>query len=405
VIRILVVEDSQEKLRRVLGCLSDVPGCGGDAIDNARDSVEARRLLRANTYDLLILDIALPDRADALPSPDGGIRLLAEILDRDIYRQPREVVGLTAFADIRETAGPMFAEELWTVIQYDPTTLAWEDQLRRKVRHILLAERAAGGVPEFGAHLCVVTALTTPELSAVLALPWQWSRLDLPADGTIYYRGILTKDGIQKEVIAAAAARMGMTAAAVLTMKMIDAFHPRYVSMCGIAAGFPDKCSLGDVIAVDPTWDYGSGKWKMERRIPVFLPSPHQIGLDSFIRGKLSLMAQDGGVLDEIRRKWTVAPVSTALRLHIGPVASGAAVIAEPKAPSIVKGQHRGAFGLEMETYGVYAACQECRLPQPKAFALKSVCDFANAKKSDDHQAYAAFTSAVAMQLFVERFL
>jgi len=51
------------------------------------------------------------------------------------------------------------------------------------------------------------------------------------------------------------------------------------------------------------------------------------------------------------------------------------------------------------------AACEDALLPQPKAFSLKAVCDFANAAKGDNHQAHAAFTSAAALQIFVERFL
>ena len=116
-------------------------------------------------------------------------------------------------------------------------------------------------------------------------------------------------------------------------------------------------------------------------------------------------MAQDQGVLDEIRRGGKATETLTTLRMHLGPVASGAAVIAEPGVPELVKRQHRDALGLEMETYGVFAACEDSPLPQPKAFSLKSICDFADAAKADEHQAYAAFTSAAALQVFVERFL
>lgn len=404
-LRVLVVDDDQDKLRRVLTCLLAVPGCSAEAIDNARDGVEARRLLIENQYDLLVLDIALPERSNELPSPDGGIRLLEEVLERDIYNKPRDIVGLTAFPDIRESAGRRFAEDLWLVIQYDPSADSWEEQLRRKVRHILVVKRGAGAIPGYESYLCVVTALPKPELSAVLELPWGWEPLELPGDGTMYHGGTVVTRGSREKVIAASASRMGMTAAAVVTMKMITAFRPRYVAMCGIAAGFPGKCSLGDILAVDPGWDYGSGKWKLQGKTPVFLPAPHQIGLDSFTRGKLSLMAQDGGILDEIRRRWSAAEISTVLRMHLGPVASGAAVIAEPGISELIKRQHRDAFGLEMETYGVFAACEDCSLPQPKAFSLKSICDFANAKKADAYQSYAAFTSAAALQVFVERFL
>jgi nucleoside phosphorylase len=67
--------------------------------------------------------------------------------------------------------------------------------------------------------------------------------------------------------------------------------------------------------------------------------------------------------------------------------------------------QHRKLVGIEMETYGVFAAGRECTLPQPKVFALKSVCDFGDEEKNDSWQHYAAFTSAQALRVFVEKFL
>jgi hypothetical protein len=53
----------------------------------------------------------------------------------------------------------------------------------------------------------------------------------------------------------------------------------------------------------------------------------------------------------------------------------------------------------------VYAAAQEASLPQPKVFSMKSICDYADEKKGDEYQAYAAFTSAHALRVFVETFL
>lgn len=54
---------------------------------------------------------------------------------------------------------------------------------------------------------------------------------------------------------------------------------------------------------------------------------------------------------------------------------------------------------------GVFAAVEESLLPQPEAFSLKSVCDFADDEKDDRFQAYAAYTSANALRLFVEKYL
>jgi CheY-like chemotaxis protein len=105
ILQILLVEDDSDKLRRILVELQHVPGCGLDNIDQARSATEAKRFLKEKQCDLLILDIALPDRPDEPPSPTTGIELLQELVDRDAqYYRPREIVGLTGFAEIRERA-------------------------------------------------------------------------------------------------------------------------------------------------------------------------------------------------------------------------------------------------------------------------------------------------------------
>jgi nucleoside phosphorylase len=403
-VKILVVEDNRDKLLKVVRCLSQVPGCDPELIHTAQDAMEAKRAMRAEQYDLLVLDVALPERAGGLPSPDGGIGLLQEILDRPVYYTPREVVGLTAFPEVRDAAGPRFAEDLWMVVQYDPGSDAWADQLQRKVRHILLARRSGGGLAH-NVELCVVTALVKPELEAVQKIPWHWSRLEAPNDSAVFYEGEFLKAGSIRKVVAAAAPRVGMTAASVLATKMIFHFRPRYLAMVGIAAGIRGECELGDIIAADPGWDWGSGKQQTEASTSVFAAAPHQIGLNSFIRGKLSAMADDSDVFASIRTQWPGPKPNTILQMHIGPMASGAAVLADKAAISMIKQQHRKIIGIEMESYGVLAAADEAPLPQPKAFILKSVCDFADEEKGDDFQAYAAYTSASSLQVFVERFL
>ena len=57
-----------------------------------------------------------------------------------------------------------------------------------------------------------------------------------------------------------------------------------------------------------------------------------------------------------------------------------------------------------MEAYGVFAAADEAPLPIPQAFALKSIVDFADKRKADLQQAYAAYTSANALKHFVENY-
>ena len=59
-----------------------------------------------------------------------------------------------------------------------------------------------------------------------------------------------------------------------------------------------------------------------------------------------------------------------------------------------IKKHSRKLIGLDMETYAVFFAGENCSKPRPSVFAVKSVSDFADKRKSDDFQEYAAFTSA-----------
>ncbi len=405
-LKLLVVEDDRDKLRRITKALELVPGCDSEHIDQAAYANEAKRLLKEKQYDLLILDIALPTRPDELPSSEGGIALLHEILDRDArYCRPKHIVGLTAFSEIRERATQRFAEDLWMVIQYDISSDHWAELLRRKVEYILLVERSRP-LREYDAHLAIIAALPTPELAAVLdGVPWGWSNLQLPSDASQYYEGKILKDGESRQVVAVATSKMGMTAAAVTSMKVISAFRPRYLAMVGIAAGIKDRCQLGDIVVADPSWDWGSGKISSAGATSRFQQAPDQIPVDSFLRAKLSLLARNEPALDAIRRGWKGTTINHVLRMHVGPAASGATVLADKATVERIIDQHRKLLAIEMETYGVYAAAQEAPLPQPKAFSIKSICDYADENKSDSHQAYASYTSAQALKVFAEQYI
>jgi nucleoside phosphorylase len=86
-------------------------------------------------------------------------------------------------------------------------------------------------------------------------------------------------------------------------------------------------------------------------------------------------------------------------------VASGAAVLADRETLLAIKQQHRKLLSVEMESYGVYAAAYESRIPQPLPISLKAICDFADENKDDSHQEYAAYTSAAVTRALVEKFL
>lgn len=93
------------------------------------------------------------------------------------------------------------------------------------------------------------------------------------------------------------------------------------------------------------------------------------------------------------------------LKLRIGPMASGAAVLADGQTIEQIAFQHRNVIAVEMETYAIFATADESKMPRPIPFSMKSVVDFGDTKKNDSYQKYAAYTSAQALKIFMEKYV
>jgi nucleoside phosphorylase len=198
---------------------------------------------------------------------------------------------------------------------------------------------------------------------------------------------------------------MGMPAAAVLATKMVRTFRPRFIAIVGIAAGVKDRSKIGDVIVADPCWDWGSGKWTLDGSETAFRPAPHQVGLNPRLREQFRLLANDTQSLVQIRDRWPAAKPDAAVVLHIGPMASGAAVLSDGVTARRVLEQHRQLLAIDMESYGVYSAAAESPSPSTVAFGVKTVVDYADADKDDRFQAYGAYMSANVTAQIAERYL
>lgn len=192
--------------------------------------------------------------------------------------------------------------------------------------------------------------------------------------------------------------------AAITATKLIAKFAPRLCVMPGICAGITSKADIGDVVLAECSWDYQSGKAVHdEGSLPGFEIDPHQISVDATIRSRFDQLSGDSTLLHSIWQDWPNRPVNPPKILR-GPVASGSAVLADAEIVKQIVNQQRKTRGIEMEIYGVYAACAQSQEPRPLAIGMKSVCDFADSDKHDHWQAYASFVSARVMDAFLKRF-
>jgi nucleoside phosphorylase len=403
--RFLVIEDTGEKLRQILQVFISAGVDTQSDVDIAGDVVTAQQKISAHRYDLAVLDLVLPIRPELPPDDNAGLQLLAEIHDgRGRYIVPGVIVGLTAFTELQESAASIFDEYLSTLLTYGVNRTDWQEKLRRRIRAIILRD-AAPVAGTSTAALVVVTALHDPELAAVRTLPWEWQELENADPSSMYYEGRLTRPDGVKRVIAAAAPRMGMVPAAVLATKMIHQYRPAYLAMVGIMAGIEGECQLGDVICAETCWDWGSGKYTVVDGAAQFAQAPYQYKLDARLQKKFQRLASDTDTLRSIRDKWFADKPNSELKLHIGPVASGAAVVADDAVVKVIKKSNRKIIGIDMEAYSVFAAAEETIVPEPRAFVIKGVSDFGGEAKNDGVRRYAAFVSAKLLERFASQYL
>ncbi|MEQ0777693.1 hypothetical protein ABLT15_35850 [Paraburkholderia tropica] len=398
--RFLIVDDEYQKAGEITRAISS--GALAAEVEHVTTASAARKAMRATKFDLLIIDLQLPDAVGAPPSPKGGLELFDLLLADDKVALPSDVV----FATAREE----HLDDMRSEVERRGAILCGFTDKRRDWKPIILgriglaverARRERLATPEV--DVAIVTALLRPELSEVLQLDYGWKDRRFSDDPTAYHFGVIPRTQRSLAVVAASAQRKGMPSSAALAAKMVERFRPKYLVMLGICAGVKGKTSLGDVIVADPSWDCGSGKHaEAADGSAVFLAAPYPHPLDP----QISQLANELGNKTEskqvIARAWGDKPTPANLNIRVGPMASGAAVLATSRAILPIANQNRELIAVEMEAYAVMAAADYGRKPSPIPIVIKSVCDFADAEKSDDWQDYAAFTSARFFDVLVK---
>lgn len=406
--KILIVDDCPQRYGRFVEAIQGM-GVELPDIDTAVGAKQADEFLQQKQYDLLILDIVLPVWPQGKADPKHALDLLFTIHEDDeTLHRPRHIVGITSDRAAADRAASEFAAYTWTIIDYSPSDDEWLARLVACVRYLLQSPSAAApqAPARDGADVAIVCALATPELSRVLELPWNWlPEPTMLPDATFVHRGSFQDAaGRTVNVAAAHAPRMGMVSSALLTASLIEHLRPRVIVMTGICAGLRGKVDLGDVLLADPSWDFQSGKRVMEDNESDFVARAHQLPVPAKVRKLLQEMGRQKTDAAAIAAAYAGEPLSTEPKIVAAPVACGSSVLADGEViEEIKRWQHGEVLGVEMEIYGVYAAAAAAAEPQPIAFAVKGVCDFADPDKADGAQDFAAYMSANVVRRLLER--
>ena len=127
--------------------------------------------------------------------------MLNEISDRDIYKKPSYVVGITAYGDLYKQLENRFSERLWSLLHADFRSQSWLKRIEKLIFYILKAKALEN---QYSIDICIMTAMQTPELDAILDLPWEWSDPEVLDVCTYYHRGTLALGNERFSVVAVA---------------------------------------------------------------------------------------------------------------------------------------------------------------------------------------------------------
>lgn len=273
------------------------------------------------------------------------------------------------------------------------------DQTDRVVLQPTAATQLARQIDPSVADIALITALPI-ELAAVLEHFPTLEKVTIGAESRTYYQGIVVADDgtTRYRVVATVLAGMGNVQAAAATADVVHDWSPRYVIMCGIAAGLRrESQQLGDIVVSTDVIYYELAKLRnegIERR-------PVSYRADSLLLDRAMHMH----AMATWRARLPKRPDGTEARadfpaVRFGPVASGDKVIASAAEAHQLLALHSKLAAVEMEGGGV-ATSAFASARRVGFLMVRSICDFADQSKDDSWQDFAAHAAASFVAQFV----
>ena len=254
-ISILIMEDQEEKISAMKSLLVDECNIPEEAIDIAKNIFDGRLLLQEKIYDLLLLDMVLPARADLEPNEDDSPKFIEDIYTNPNIYIPSQIVGETSHDDKFEELKLRFEDKLWTLVQYKNNSNDWKSKIRAKVfhlqRHIQQVETSVSQKSHY--DLAIVCALRD-EYNALLEVfgKDRWKKCQDSTFPLPYHTCRIATSGIGQEysVCAVCVGNPGMVQTSIYTTAVCKIFTPKTIFMTGFSAGLKEcKLNFGALLS------------------------------------------------------------------------------------------------------------------------------------------------------------
>ncbi|GEM_PF-2873730 len=400
--KILVIHDRADARDEVVRvCQEAAPDA---VVSVATDYVSARRELGRDLFDVAVVDLTLPHRSGKdEPSYHRAAALLQELLDLDDLHAPGDIIGITHDPAALSTVNVDVGQHLMAVISELANT-DWRTLLADRIAYIQRARQARSRSisQHYDVDVCILTALDKerqPFRSLLEVAP------EPLVDGA--ERFLFTdKEGVSRRGVLVSIGRAGQPRAAAHAQIMLNLFRPRYLMMSGICGGVKGKVKIGDVVIFESSIDWDYGKWKTPKdQTAKFHSRPEPLSIkEQSCHGALREIVQAGGegLLAIHERVKTLHDFAKRLPIpHMGPCASGSAVIGSQEIIDRIANLNDTIIGVDMESYGLYAAKAVTNVVKPQVLCIKAVSDYCDGSKNDRWHAPCCLLSAEVLKMLI----
>lgn len=411
-IKVLVMDDTPEKLEKIKSVLKERCLLKEDDITTAVSINGGRRLLSKNIYDLLILDLVMPVADGEEVREEGQSETFINEMSRiGRLNKPIYIIALTQYEQKIEELRETYAKKLWKLIHYDLKETDWEDILQEAVDSIIVAKnQLVEAIKKDTTYdVGILCALGEEFEQMKIAVSSNWIHLtEANAPFELYSTQVRTEYGHTIRIVGCCCNAAGMQSTSVAASYLYSRFSVPLVIMTGFCAGFKvDGVNYGDLFIAESEYDYGSGKLVKKEDEQKLKPEPKQIpcpySLIGKIRAFISEKDMESTLYNELKRVNLLLEEMSVPKIHVQPGACGSYVVGDEAFMNrLLEESNRKLRGLDMEGYGLYMAGH---MLNREFVLIKGMADYADSSKGDKFHKTCSYASAWFVAQYIKKVL
>ena len=410
-IKILIVDDRAEKIADIRKVLVERCSVADDHIDEAKSVSSGLKALKTKFYDLVLLDLLLPQfDSDENASEDGGLSFLKSLNSAGDITLPLQIICLTEYADILNEKRSEYDRLMVSSIVKRDGDSQWIDQIATLVNYSQrLREHVEGVLVEKNKFDVGIVCALQEEFEMLLEAFGRKKWTDFELEGSAYRMKeihLTTEEMGQVRVVATCACQAGGVATASLASLMFGSLKVDYLFMTGITGGIErdGAIHLGDVIVAKSIQDYAAGKVAEQVVGDVKLLKENIVmQANADLLNKMSEFVADAEVVENMNSRVAAAHLKVNDReqyqVHIAPTASGPFVMTSSTMVEELKKADRNMSAIDMEGYALYYTAHVFNKP---ALWIKGVSDMMDPNKDDRYHNAASYASASLLLQFIK---